>query len=618
MRKLLPLIGMAMVGGAYGQVFDVDTLLYNGTVDSHINVVVLSEGYQATEFGQFATHAQALVQTLLTTEPYTQYADHFNVFIVKVPSVQSGTDHPGTGFDVSEPAHPVVSVNTYFGTTFDYNGIHRLLYTSDYASVLSVLAANTPWYDTAVLLVNSPYYGGAGSGAFAAVSAHASSASIFIHELGHSFVNLADEYWPGDNYASERVNLTQQTSPALVKWTNWMGSAGIGIHQHCCTPIANTWYRPHQNCAMRVLGAPFCAVCKQAIVERIHSYTSPILSFTPGTPTFTYTAPFVASVDLLAPDPNTLRVRWKVNGVVQPSAATSLTIHAGSLVPGVNTVRVLIEDTTALLRVDDHGLLHGDSVTWSVSYTPAAQVISPRVFLSGAYPAGGGLMSDHMRSAGLLPLTEPYSLLGYSHVGGGGETALPATMALTGPDAIVDWVVVELRDPNGAAAVVATRSALLQRDGDVVSSDGTSPISFAVPGGNSFHIAIRHRNHLGAMTGTPLLLSAIPTVVDFTTPAMATYGTDAQEMIGSVRALWPGDANRDGMIEYVGDGNDRDLVLQAIGGVVPTNVLPNAYDLRDVTMDGLVKYAGDGNDRDRILQAIGGTIPTAVRTQQLP
>ena len=616
MRKLLPLIGMAMVGGAYGQVFDVDTLLYNGTVDSHINVVVLSEGYQATEFGQFATHAQALVQTLLTTEPYTQYADHFNVFIVKVPSVQSGTDHPGTGFDVSEPAHPVVSVNTYFGTTFDYNGIHRLLYTSDYASVLSVLAANTPWYDTAVLLVNSPYYGGAGSGAFAAVSAHASSASIFIHELGHSFVNLADEYWPGDNYASERVNLTQQTSPALVKWTNWMGSAGIGIHQHCCTPIANTWYRPHQNCAMRVLGAPFCAVCKQAIVERIHSYTSPILSFTPGTPTFTYTAPFVASVDLLAPDPNTLRVRWKVNGVVQPSAATSLTIHAGSLVPGVNTVRVLIEDTTALLRVDDHGLLHGDSVTWSVSYTPAAQVISPRVFLSGAYPAGGGLMSDHMRSAGLLPLTEPYTALSYAHVGGGGETTTPTVLQTSGANAVVDWVVVELRDATTPATVIATRCGLLQRDGDVVAADGVSPLSFTAATGG-YRIAVRPRNHRGAMTATAYTLSGSPLAVDLTAPATATFGTDARKNLGGTMALWAGDVTFNGQVKYAGAANDRDPSLAAIGGAVPTATLPG-YLREDVNMDGVVKYAGGTNDRDPILVNIGGSVPTAVRVAQLP
>ena len=157
MRVIGLLAALLVVSSARTQVFDVDTLVYNGSEDSRINIVVLSEGYQSTEFGQFTAHAQALVNTLFATDPYTQYADHFNVFIVKVPSVQSGADHPGTATDQSEPAHPVAMVNTYFGSTFDYNGIHRLLFTTNISAVLSVLATNTPWYDAAVVLVNSPY-----------------------------------------------------------------------------------------------------------------------------------------------------------------------------------------------------------------------------------------------------------------------------------------------------------------------------------------------------------------------------------------------------------------------------------------------------------------------------
>ena len=88
--------------------------------------------------------------------------------------------------------------------------------------------------------------------------------------------------------------------------------------------------------------------------------------------------------------------------------------------------------------------------------------------------------------------------------------------------------------------------------------------------------------------------------------------------LGGRLCLWPGDVNHDGQVKYAGAGNDRDLVLQAIGGLVPTNTLINVYEVRDVNLDGTVKYAGENNDRDLILQTIGGTVPTAVRHEQLP
>jgi hypothetical protein len=88
-----------------------------------------------------------------------------------------------------------------------------------------------------------------------------------------------------------------------------------------------------------------------------------------------------------------------------------------------------------------------------------------------------------------IPITEPYSHCTlqqhlHSRWGGGGETiANPAAVfGVTGNDAIVDWVFVELRDRNNMSNVVVTRSALLQRDGDVVDVDGVSPLCFTGPG----------------------------------------------------------------------------------------------------------------------------------------
>ncbi|MBL7963000.1 MAG: delta-60 repeat domain-containing protein [Flavobacteriales bacterium] len=244
-------------------------------------------------------------------------------------------------------------------------------------------------------------------------------------------------------------------------------------------------------------------------------------------------------------------------------------------------------------------------------------LVQARAHLGGAYDGGTGSMQDQLRAAALLPINEPYTALGYMHVGGGGEQTTPPVLTITGNNAIVDWVVVELRDAGDPGNVLATRSALVQRDGDVVDVDGTSPVSFGVPFG-SYHVAIRHRNHLGVMTAAPIALSGTPGTVDLTTPAIVTYGIDARRNAGGTMVLWPGDVNADGVVKYTGSTNDRDPILVAIGGSTPTNTLSNVYNARDVNMDGTVKYSGIGNDRDIILQTIGGVVPTNTRVQQLP
>ncbi|HQZ42872.1 MAG TPA: hypothetical protein PK735_08295, partial [Flavobacteriales bacterium] len=225
-------------------------------------------------------------------------------------------------------------------------------------------------------------------------------------------------------------------------------------------------------------------------------------------------------------------------------------------------------------------------------------------------------MNDQLRTAGLIPLTEPYSALGYSHVNGGGETTTSAVLTASGTNAIVDWVVVELRSTGNPSTVLATRSALVQRDGDVVDVDGTSPVTFNMAAGN-YHIAIRHRNHLGCMSANALALSPTPTTLDLTTPAATTWGTNARKNVSGTMVLWAGDCTGDGQVKYTGTGNDRDMILQAVGGVTPTATVAG-YRVEDLNMDGLVMYTGTGNDRDRILENIGGTVPTNVVVEQLP
>jgi len=242
-----------------------------------------------------------------------------------------------------------------------------------------------------------------------------------------------------------------------------------------------------------------------------------------------------------------------------------------------------------------------------------------RTALAGALPAGT-FMTDQLRVAGLIPAVEPYSGLGYNYVGSSPGVALtPSLLTTTGANAIVDRVIVELRSASNPMVVLHSRPALIQRDGDVVGLNGAASINAPLSQG-SYYVALRHRNHLGIMTATALALTgdASATAIDFRLTGTATYGTSARTPVGAIQCLWPGDANGEGSIRYTGSGNDRDVILQAIGGIVPTNTVNNVYDRRDVNMNGTIRYTGTGNDRDVILQTIGGTVPTAVRAQQLP
>lgn len=245
---------------------------------------------------------------------------------------------------------------------------------------------------------------------------------------------------------------------------------------------------------------------------------------------------------------------------------------------------------------------------------PSARV---RMNLQGPWNTTTAMMNDNLRLSGLIPATEPYAGLGYTLVGSGGETVPLAMLATTGKNAIVDWVLIELRNKNNPSQIVATKSALLQRDGDVVGVNGQTRILFNVAADN-YYVAVRHRNHFAAMTFASKTLGPNEVLVDFTLTTEYTYGTSARATLANgKRASWSGNTNPDGFLQYTGAQNDRDPILQAIGGTVPTNTI-SAYDLRDVNLDGVVRYTGAQNDRDPILQNIGGTVPTNVRQQQLP
>src|SRR5690606_11801996 len=137
----------------FGQTFEVQAIKSSGAVDKRINLVILSEGYQAAELPQFVTDATNFMNDMFSQTPFSQYEAYFNVYLIKVPSNESGASHPGTASDEGSvnPVVPVSSVDHYFGTSFDTAGVHRLLYSYNGSTIATVLANNFPEYDQSLI-----------------------------------------------------------------------------------------------------------------------------------------------------------------------------------------------------------------------------------------------------------------------------------------------------------------------------------------------------------------------------------------------------------------------------------------------------------------------------------
>jgi hypothetical protein len=348
------------------QEFQTDTIVYNGPSSKRINLVFLSDGYTVEQLVQYCKDVEIFNRELFSQVPFSNYKDYFNVFAIRVPSNEEGADHPGTATDVTEPKFPVTDVDTYFDSEFDYLKIHRLLVSLNSAKINSVLASNFPAYDQAFVLVNSPNYGGSG-GAIPVSSTNGSAAEVVIHELGHSFARLSDEYYAGDIYAGESINMTQIQDAEKVKWKNWHGDEGIGIYQHCCGNDSEKWYKPHENCKMRALGLPFCAVCREAIIERIHSFVSPIISYEPEeTKIAPETFPLKFQIATVDPNPNTLSKKWKLNDKLVASNQNSFVIESVMLENDMNLLVMTLEDTTEMLRITNHSERHSEVILWEI------------------------------------------------------------------------------------------------------------------------------------------------------------------------------------------------------------------------------------------------------------
>lgn len=330
------------------QEFEVETIARTGDDDKRINLVFLSDGYQEHELNKFKTDVRLILLELFLTTPFKEYKNYFNVHIIKVPSNVSGASRD-----------PNNLIDNYFGSTYFFAGIERLLVPSYDNKVASVLADNFPEYDQAFVLVNDDKYGGSG-GWLATSSTNVQAGQIMIHEIGHSMADLSDEYWAGPQFARESPNMTRTTDPNNVKWANWYGDNEIGIYPH---PEDPGWHKPHQSCKMEVLGLPFCAVCRETFIHTFYDMVPMIQTSRPvGNEGLSDQQNF--SVLTQMPNPFSLRNFWLLDTDTLSRNELSVTLDLANLSNGQHDLKMNIADYTELSRKDNIPM---DIVTWAIN-----------------------------------------------------------------------------------------------------------------------------------------------------------------------------------------------------------------------------------------------------------
>lgn len=334
--------------------YKMDTIRYAGDSQIFTDIVFLGDGFTEDEMSVFVEFVEMQTNTFFDKMPWSQYKDMFNIFCIETPSNESGA-----GMTPDEP------IDNFFGVCFGTSGVDRMPWPTKWNAVYYVLNSVKPDYDIVPIVVNSYKYGGGGGSGFICYSMEESSTETLRHEFGHAFADLADEYW---YMGTEAANMTQNINP--VKWQSWMGTDGVGTYRYSGNPSeeAYTWYRPHQSCLMRYLYCEYCPVCREALIEKIHETSKSVISFTPENeqPVMMEGQSALFKLNLLKPNPNTLRTDWMLDGENVGHNVEELTLKPSDLPMGTHDLTVIVEDTTLLVHTIDHTSLHATSITWSI------------------------------------------------------------------------------------------------------------------------------------------------------------------------------------------------------------------------------------------------------------
>ncbi len=263
--------------------FESVELEINGSTEEKVDILFLAEGYTAEEMDKFIEDATRSAGYIFSEEPFKSKRQYFNIRAVKSISQDSGTDIPGDS----------IWKNTAVNSSFYTFGIERYMTTMDYKAVCDV-AACAP-YDQIYILVNTDKYGGGGIYNHYSISAadNLQSRAVVIHEFGHAFGGLADEYFnsavayndffplevePWNPNLTTLVDFSSKWKAMILEGTPVPTPAEeafnevVGVYEGGGY-VAKGVYRPMIDCRMHTNDAVFCPVCSSALKKMMARVT---------------------------------------------------------------------------------------------------------------------------------------------------------------------------------------------------------------------------------------------------------------------------------------------------------------------------------------------------------
>lgn len=246
-------------------------LLKSGSPEEKIDVAIVAEGYTAEEMSTFYADAQTAMEAILKHEPFGTYKDRFNFVAVALESQDSGVSVPGQG----------EWKNTALKAHFDTFYMDRYLTTLRLKNMHDRLCGIP--YEHIIILANTDTYGGGGIyNSYTLTTAHHPAFKpVVVHEFGHSFAGLADEYFYDDQYVEYYYPGTEPWEQNITtladfesKWKDMLDAGQAELHEGAGYQSKGV-YRPADDCRMRTnIPDHFCPVCQRAIARIIEFYTA--------------------------------------------------------------------------------------------------------------------------------------------------------------------------------------------------------------------------------------------------------------------------------------------------------------------------------------------------------
>ncbi len=339
--------------------FNSVTLHDNGPVENRVDIVFVGDGYTTSDLVNYETHVNNILAGFFGEEPMDAYEPYFNVHRVDVISNESGVDEGGVLRDTA--------LDMY------YSG-RRLLINIGKARDA---ASSAPDEDQILALSNSTTYGGVAWYSLelgTVVGNSGLSKEVALHEFGHSFGNVADEYVEGTTpYTGgdpPRANVSIYTAAEQTalqrKWYRWLDLPHVDTFEGAYYRPSGI-YRPTVSSKMRSLNRPFEEINAEQLVIVLYQTVSPIDDATPQI-SEPYFAGTTFNVTPMQPVGHNLDVQWFIDGLpVAGATGTSFTPDYENLSDTVHDVSVTVVDNTT--RVRDEGARAQwmtDSRAWTV------------------------------------------------------------------------------------------------------------------------------------------------------------------------------------------------------------------------------------------------------------